>query len=130
MFSGHATSRSMCPHISCAAWMVSKLNPICFVWSEEQHIVWKAFPATWYEDKLSMVSFHNIKQVPLSARAIWMRRLSLALDSPTSKMTTGMPVYFSCQSGSVVVLKYKLAKDPQTYTWKFKKIYSFHYLSK
>lgn len=119
MFSGQETNRSICVHISLAAWAVSKLNPTCFVWSEEQHIVWNAFPATWYEDKLSMVSFHNMKHVPLSARAICIRLLSLARDSPMSNTTTGIPVNFNCQSWSEEVLKYKLAKEPQTYTWKF-----------
>ena len=118
MFSGHETNRSICVHISSAAWAVSKLNPICFVWSEEQHIVWNAFPATWYEDKLSMVSFQSMKHVPLSARAICIRLLSLARDSPMSKTTTGIPVYFNCQSWSDAVLKYKFAKELHTYTCK------------
>lgn len=93
MFSGHEVSLSMCCHNSSAACGQSKLRPIILRWSDDKNMVWKAWPATLYADKLSIVSCHKVKQVPRSANKIWMRRLLRERVSPESNRTTGTPVY-------------------------------------
>lgn len=119
MFSGHEVSLSTCSHISCAAWSQSKLKPMILRWSEDKNMVWNACPATLYEDRLSIVSCHNLKQLPRSASKIWIRRLLRERVSPVSSSTTGIPVYWSIQDGSLdESLQYRLAKDPQTKTCK------------
>lgn len=103
MFSGHAVSLSMCSHKSCAACWQSKLRPIILRWSDDRNMVWNACPATLYDDKLSMVSCHNVKQVPRSANSIWILRLLRERVSPASRSTTGMPVYRNDQEPALDV---------------------------
>lgn len=121
IFSGFEVSLSMCSHNSCAASGQSKLSPIILRWSDDKNMVWNACPATLYADRLSMVSCHKVKQVPLSARRILIRRLLRDRVSPESRSTTGMPVYRNVQEPSFdVSLRYKLASELHTKTWKTK----------
>lgn len=92
IFSGHAVKRSIWDHISLAAFTQSKLSPISFVWSDDKHMVWNAWPDTLYDVRLSIVSCHKVKHVPRSAKSIWIRRLFLDRVSPVSNRTTGTPV--------------------------------------
>ena len=118
IFSGHAVSLSTWPHISSAAAGESKLSPTRTVWSDDKCIVWNAWPATRYELRLSIMSCQSVKQVPRSARTIWMRRLFRDLVSPLSRTTTGMPIQRSshCPSQEVVPT-YRFAREPHTNTW-------------
>ena len=121
MFSGHAVSLSTWLHISSAADAESKLSPTSTVWSDERCIVWKACPATLYELRLSIVSCHSVKQVPRSARTIWIRRLFRDLVSPLSRTSTGIPMWLSSHCPSFdVEPRYRFANDPHTNTWKIK----------
>lgn len=118
IFSGHAVSLSTRRHISSAAIGESKLSPTRTLWSDDKCIVWKAWPETRYELRLSIMSCQSVKQVPRSAKRIWMRRLFRDLVSPLSSTSTGIPMWLSSHWPSEdVEPQYRFAKEPQTNTW-------------
>lgn len=71
-----------------------------------------------YNNYNSDAFIHKNWCLPRSAKAICILLLSLARDSPQSKITTGIPVYFSDQSASVGTFVYKFASELLTNTWK------------
>lgn len=79
----------------------------------DKHIVWKEGPATRYADKLSIVSCHNAKHEPRSARINVTRGTARERAEPLSCSKTGTPVNFKRQS-LLLTLSYKLASDGQT----------------
>lgn len=80
----------------------------------DKHIVWKDGPATRYADKLSIVSCHNAKHEPRSARMNVTRGTARDRAEPLSCSKTGTPVNFKRQSLLLLTLSYKLASDGQT----------------
>jgi hypothetical protein len=118
MFSGHAVSLSTWRHISSADTGESKLSPTRTLWSDDRCIVWKARPETRYELRLSIVSCQSVKQVPRSAKRIWMRRLFRDRVSPLSSTSTGIPMWLSSHWPSQAVEpQYRFASEPLTNTW-------------
>lgn len=82
----------------------------------DKHIVWKAGPATRYDDKLSMVSCQSAKHEPRSAKMNVTRGTARERAMPLSCNSTGTPVYFRRQLVLLLTDSYKLASAGQTYT--------------
>lgn len=116
IFSGQDVNRSICCHISRAALSQSKLRPTKVEWSVDRHIVWNDALLCLYDERLSILSAHKLKDDPRSANTIRMPRDVLDLASPVSNSTTGTPVYCRVHLLSPPRLVYRLTNEPHTNT--------------